>query len=191
MTADEELMREWLQGSAGALEALVRRYHAPLLAHLTRLTGQPELAEDLAQEVFLRLVRDGRSYQYPRPFVPWLYAIARHLAMNHYQSAYHRHVALGAEMPMAVATAPNPMEWLERRERREGLRSALSALSFEQREVLSLRFGQELSVEETSAVLGIPVGTVKCRTFTALRRLRESLAREEAPSDERREYGHG
>lgn len=194
MTADEELFREWQEGSAGALEALVRRHHAPLLAHLTRLTGSPELAEDLAQETLLRLVRDSHSYRYPRPFLPWLYAIARHLALNHYHSAYHRRVVLGAELPESASPEPDPAEWLERWERREGLRAALAELSFEQREVLSLRFGQELSTEETAAVLSIPAGTVKSRTFTALRRLRECLARAEerteAGSDERREHGH-
>lgn len=191
MTADEELMREWLSGSAGSLEALVRRYHAPLLAHLTRLTGQPDLAQDLVQEAFLRLVRYGCSYRYPRPFLPWLYAIARRLALNYVQSAYHRRVQFGAEVFEPTSTESDPAEWLERWEQHEGVRAALTELSLEQREVLSLRFGQDLNVEETAAVLGIPAGTVKSRTYTALRRLRENLERAEATSDERREQGHG
>ena len=62
MTADEDLFLEWQQGSAGALEALVRRHHAPLLAHLTRLTGDTPLAEDLVQETFLRLVREMAAF---------------------------------------------------------------------------------------------------------------------------------
>jgi RNA polymerase sigma-70 factor, ECF subfamily len=90
MTTDEDLFREWQGGSAGALEALVRRHHAPLLAHLVRLGGDVHLAEDLAQETFVRLVRDARSYRYPRPFLPWFYTIARNLARTQWQSAYRR-----------------------------------------------------------------------------------------------------
>src|SRR5215470_20048147 len=122
MTSDEELFREWQQGSAGALEALVQRHHEPLLAFLTRLTGNAQIAEDLAQETFLRLVRDGHSYRYPRPFLPWLYAIARHLARNVYHSAYACRVELGREVPEQADVNPDPPEWLERWERREGLR---------------------------------------------------------------------
>lgn len=175
MVADEELFREWQQGSAGALEALVGRHHAPLLAHLARLTGDAQVAEDLVQETFVRLVREAHSYRYPRPFVPWLYTIARNLARNHWQSAYQRHVRTGAEQPEAVGHDPDPAEWIERLERRHGLQAALAGLSFEQREVLSLRYGQEMSVEDAAATLGVPPGTVKSRAFNALRKLRERL----------------
>ncbi|HEY7339730.1 MAG TPA: sigma-70 family RNA polymerase sigma factor [Ktedonobacterales bacterium] len=193
MAADEELFREWQQGSAGALEALVQRHHAPLLAHLTRLTGNPLLAEDLTQETFLRLVRDGASYRYPRPFLPWFYTIARHLARNALQSAYARHVEHRQTLPDSASDEPDPADWLERWERREGLRMALATLTFEQREALSLRFGQELTVQETAAVLGVPEGTVKSRTFTALRRLRDALKQREVSDDldQRREDNHG
>lgn len=179
MTSDEDLFHEWQQGSAGALEALVRRHHAPLLAHLTRLTGDSVLAEDLAQESLLRLMRDARFYQYPRPFLPWLYAIARNLALNHARSAYERRVERTADPPETVSVAPDPAEWVERWERREGLNRALAELTFEQREVLSLRYGQELSIQQTAAILGLPEGTVKSRTFSSLRRLRMVLERQE------------
>lgn len=194
MTSDEDLFREWQQGSAGALEALVRRHHAPLLAHLARLTADPHLAEDLTQETFVRLVREAQSYHYPRPFMPWLYAIARNLVRNHWQSAYHRHVQSGTETIEMPGSDPDPSEWLERIERREGMQAALAHLSFEHREVLSLRFGQEMSVEETAAALGVQPGTVKSRTFNALRRLRGRLERIESGQDGAQgepRHGHG
>jgi RNA polymerase sigma-70 factor, ECF subfamily len=187
MASDEELFHEWQQGGKGALEALVYRHHAPLVAHLARLTGDHALAEDLAQETFLRLIRDARLYQYPRPFLPWLYTIARNQAINHARSAYERHVQRAPKAPTTPETpgaaAPDPAEWLERQERRDGLRQALAELTFEQRETLSLRFGQELSVQETAAVLGLPAGTVKSRTFNALRRLRSALEQQEKSSE--------
>jgi len=187
-------VREWQQGSAGALEALVQRHHAPLLAHLARLTGDAHVAEDLAQETFVRLVRDAHAYRYPRPFRPWLYTIARNLARNHWQSAYYRHVAVDTAAASVDKPAgdPDPAAWLERLERRRGLQAAVQTLTFEQREVLSLRFGQELSVEETAAVVGVPAGTVKSRVFTALRRLRDHLELASAQvGDKRGDLFHG
>lgn len=177
MVADEELLREWQSGSASALEALVQRHHAPLLAHLVRLSGDIPLAEDIVQETFIRLVREAHTYRYPRPFKPWFYSIARHLVLNHWQSAYHRHVDVDTEAASGERRSddPDPADWMERLEWHKGMQAALARLSVEQREVLSLRFGQELSVEEAAAVIGVPAGTVKSRTFTALRRLRDML----------------
>jgi RNA polymerase sigma-70 factor (ECF subfamily) len=177
MTTDEDLFREWQGGSAGALEALVRRYHALLLAHLMRVQWDAQLAEDLVQETFLRLVREAHHYRYPRPFRPWLYTIARNLARTHWQSAYYRHETNDSSGEQEeLSDEPDPQEWIERWEQREGLLHAMAGLSFEQRETLSLRFGQGLSVDEAALVMGINPGTVKSRTFTALRRLRDRLA---------------
>jgi len=178
MVTDEDLFRAWQHGDAGALETLVQRYHAPLLAHLYRVLTDKHLAEDLVQETFLRLIRDVQSYCYPRPFRPWLYTIAHHLASHYHTSAYARRVELRAQMPVIEAREPDPAEWFERWERRHNLHKALRHLSMEQREVLSLRFGQELSILETAAILSIPPGTVKSRTFTALRLLRAHLEEE-------------
>jgi RNA polymerase sigma-70 factor, ECF subfamily len=195
MASDEELFHEWQQGGKGALEALVYRHHAPLVAHLARMTSDHAVAEDLAQETFLRLIRDARLYHYPRPFLPWLYTIARNQAINHAKSAYERRVQRAPEAPEppeAASVAPDPAEWLVRQERRDGLRQALATLTFEQREALSLRFGQELSVQETAAVLGLPVGTVKSRTFNALRRLRSALEEQEKSAQgAERDAGYG
>src|SRR5262249_19747690 len=163
MLTDEELFCAWQQGDAGALESLVQRYHAPVLAHLYRVLADLHLAEDLTQETFIRLIRDAQSYRYPRPFRPWLYTIAHHLACNYHTSAYARRVELRAEMPAMTAREPDPADWFERWERHHHLRNALTQLSLEQREVLSLRFGQELSIQETASILAIPPGTVKSR----------------------------
>jgi RNA polymerase sigma-70 factor (ECF subfamily) len=187
MVTDEDLFRAWQHGDAGALETLVQRYHAPLLAHLYRILADSHLAEDLVQETFIRLIRHAQSYHYPRPFRPWLYAIAHHLASHYHTSAYARRVELRAEMPAMQARELDPAEWFERWERHHGLRKALTHLSIEQREVLSLRFGQDLSIQETAAILSIPPGTVKSRTFTALRLLRSHL--EEHASDTESKQG--
>jgi RNA polymerase sigma-70 factor, ECF subfamily len=175
MATDEELFRDWQSGEASALTTLVQRYHAPLVAHLYRLLGDAQQAEDLAQDTFFRLVRHARSYRYPQPFLPWFYRIARNLALTYQQSAYQRHVNREAELPETLSDEADPQTWIERQERHADLLKALAHLSLEQREVLSLRFGQGLSVNETAEVLEVPAGTVKSRTFSALRLLRTYL----------------
>ena len=72
---NEELIRAWQRGDAGALETLVQRYHAPVLAHLYRVLADSHLAENLVQETFLRLIRDAQSYRYPRPWFTSLPAL--------------------------------------------------------------------------------------------------------------------
>jgi RNA polymerase sigma-70 factor, ECF subfamily len=173
MISDEELFRQWQKGNAEALETLVQRYSRVLLAYLYRLVGQTQIAEDLMQETFVRLVREAQSYRYPRPFAPWLYTIARNLALNEHASAYRRRVELGLPLPEVLTSELDPAEMVEGWTRRDDLQQALVHLTFEQREVLSLRFGQEMSVKEVADLLGIPTGTVKSRTFQALRILRQ------------------
>ena len=175
MTTDEALFQQWQRGDADALATLVQRHHAPLVAHLYRLVGDAHLAEDLAQETFFRLVRHARSYDAARPFLPWFYRIARNLASTSRESASHRHVTLQADLLETLIDESDPPAWVERQERYAELLAALGKLSFEQREVLSLRFGQELGVKETAQILAVPVGTVKSRTASALRLLCASL----------------
>jgi RNA polymerase sigma-70 factor, ECF subfamily len=186
MATDEELFQEWQSGKADALATLVQRHHAPLVAHFYRLLGDAQQAEDLAQDTFFRLVRYARSYHYPHPFLPWLYRIARNLAYTYQESAYHRYVDREAELPEMLVDEVDPQTWVERQELQADLLNALAHLSFEQREVLSLRFGQELSVYEAAEVLGVPAGTVKSRTFSALRLLRTYLEPTSLQQTERR-----
>jgi RNA polymerase sigma-70 factor (ECF subfamily) len=186
MATDEELFQEWQNGKADALATLVQRHHAPLVAHLYRMLGDAQQAEDLAQETFFRLVRNAHSYRYPRPFLPWFYSIAHHLALNYQQSAYHRHVDREADLPETLMDDADPQVWVERQESQADLLNALSYLSLEQREVLSLRYGQDLSVKETAKVLDVAAGTVKSRTFSALRLLRTHLVPTSLQQTERR-----
>ncbi len=186
MISDEALFHQWQRGDTDALATLVRRHHASLVAHLYRLVGDAHLAEDLAQETFFRLVRHAHSYDAARPFLPWFYRIARNLAASSQESASRRPVALEADMLETLIDESDPPAWVERQERQADLLVALEKLSLEQREVLSLRFGQELSVKETARLLAVPTGTVKSRTASALRLLRATLAPAPAWPEERR-----
>jgi DNA-directed RNA polymerase specialized sigma24 family protein len=106
---DESLMERAARGQTAALATLIDRYYMPILAYLFRLTGgRRQVAEDLAQETFLRLMRQA-SYQTGRAFRPWLYAVATNLAHDHFRAAGQReengHDAVLAEI---VDNVPGP-----------------------------------------------------------------------------------
>jgi RNA polymerase sigma-70 factor (ECF subfamily) len=172
----EELMLAWQRGDREALDALVARYHAPVYRYLLRLTARTELAEDLTQDCFVRLVRCGSLYQYPRPFRPWLYTIATNTLRRHLESAYHRHASVPYEEDDRLAGAAETPHlligpWVERDE----LRMALGQLSADHREVIILRYTEDFALNEIAAILHLPLGTVKTRLLRALRRMRVLL----------------
>ncbi len=173
---DENLLLAIQRGERSAVAPLVERHHSPLIGYLYRMTGGDRaLAEDLAQETFLRLINTVQQYSYPRPVKPYLYQIATNLARDHFKSAGVRYAAPLTE------THPSD-EWLEQSVL-TGLAAqdaaiALSELPPVQRETVLLRYFQDLSLNEIAEMLGIPVGTVKSRLSLGLKRLRERLSTE-------------
>jgi RNA polymerase sigma-70 factor (ECF subfamily) len=180
LPTDEQLALGIQNGQADGLATLVERHYDSLMGYLYRLGGGDRLlAEDMTQEVFLRVIRAIRQYQYPRPFKPWLYAIATNLARNHYNRPDTRRTIssdrLSSERPTSDQTAEDAL--LEHDEVQQ-VAASLMALPDHQREVVVLRYFQELSLAEIADVLGIPVGTVKSRLSLGLSRLRAMMERE-------------
>jgi RNA polymerase sigma-70 factor (ECF subfamily) len=177
--SDERLMAGMMAGEAAALAALVERHHSPLLGYLYRLVnGDRPLAEDLCQETFLRLMQQ-RSYQYGRPFKPWLYAIATNLARDYYKSAAVSHALRQSETEAAIQephdTAPGPEAAALAAEQGREIAAALGRLSEKYRVALLLRFYNGFSLQEIADTLHIQLGTVKSRLSVGTHRLREML----------------
>lgn len=178
LPTDEQLAHDIQHGNAQALATLVDRHHHLLLGYLYRLTGgHRPLAEDLTQEAFLRALRRIAQYQYPRPFKPWLYAIATNLARDHYKQAEQRYatVALDLAETLPDHNASHPGEALFAQVEARAVIRALAALPSPQRETIVLRYYQDLSLEDIAAALHIPVGTVKSRLSLGLKRLKALL----------------
>jgi RNA polymerase sigma-70 factor, ECF subfamily len=172
---DEQLALGLQRGNSGCLAPLVERHHSPLLGFLYRMCGSDRaLAEDLVQESFLRLIRSIHQYRHPRPFKPWLYAIAVNLARDHYKSADSRHTDSMTDSFDASGDAAldEPLLLAEDAQR---VAAAISALPDHQRETVILRYYQDLSLNEMAEVLRIPTGTVKSRLSLGLNRLRDLL----------------
>ncbi|MBI5960472.1 MAG: RNA polymerase sigma factor [Chloroflexi bacterium] len=176
--SDEELARGVQQGKNGDLIRLVEQHYDALVGYLYRLNGGDRmLSEDMVQETFLRVLRGIGGYDYPRPFKPWLYAIATNLARNHFKRADTRYaVAADDEVLVDVPEHdPPPEEILMLDDDMRDLAAALRVLPDHQRETIILRYCQELSLVEIAEVLAVPVGTVKSRLNLGLKRLREAM----------------
>lgn len=177
--SDEQLIAAVMAGDQGALDALVTRYHAPLLGYLYCLVGgDRSLAEDLVQETLLRVLRQ-RTCSVDRPFKPWLYTIATNLARDYFKSAAIRHRWRGGDEEEVLLhlhdSTPGPEERALAAEQGNEVRTALTLLREEYRIVIVLRFYQGFSLQEIAETLHIPLGTVKSRLSVGVQRLRTIL----------------
>lgn len=164
-------------GSERAFTRLFERYEARLLYYLRRVSGSPDVADDAFQEAWLKAFRRLGTLKRPAAFRSWLYRIGRNSAMD----ALRRR---GRELPLEDPRARDAMEALDRDRLADGpdddfgeatvaaLHVALDRIAPIHREVLALKFLEDLSYEEIADVVGIPIGTVRSRIHHGRRSLR-------------------
>ena len=165
------ISRVLVDDDRNAFSELVRRYQSQVRGLLRKLTGgDPTLADDLAQETFLRGYRSLKSYRGTARFATWLCQIAYRCYLTEAGRARMR-----AEVPEEVAGPVHEAAPGESRETgallQRDLACALESLNGEEREAIALAFGQGLSHEEAAAVLGCPLGTLKSRINRGLEKL--------------------
>jgi RNA polymerase sigma-70 factor (ECF subfamily) len=170
------------RGDLDALAALLARYQNRLYRYLLRLVRDPAIAEDLFQQTWVRVVEKIRRYDPRRSFEAWLFAVARNLAIDHLrrrapESLDDAGPAGAAETPAArVASAePGVLAGLLARERAELVAQVLAELPLIYRETLTLRFEEEMKLEEIAALLAVPLSTVKTRLRRGLEMMRHRL----------------
>jgi RNA polymerase sigma-70 factor (ECF subfamily) len=185
---DAELVFALKAGKLAAFTELVDRHQRSLINFFYHLGWDRQVAEDCAQDVFLRLYRHAATYEPQAKFTTFLYRIARNLWIDRIRSvASHggKQVSLEAEQGPAgdrtlrdrlAGPAPTPVEILERQETEAALKRAIELLPEDQRTVLVLSEMQGLKYQEIGAILDIPVGTVKSRMHTAMEKLKEMMA---------------
>ena len=169
MEQDQELLNRCLTGDDSAWEALLRVYARKIYNLCYRFTGRVEEAEDVTQEVFIKVFQTLKSYDAAQgSFSTWLNRVARNHLVDHYRRTRKDRVtsSLEDEMPAAQERPSPHMEptgQVESRERREILQLALDRLSPDLREAVILRDLHDLDYEEIALVLKVPQGTVKSR----------------------------
>jgi RNA polymerase sigma-70 factor, ECF subfamily len=168
---------------AELLDRLIELYQHRLLRYLLFLTGKREVAEDLFQETWMRVLLRGGQYNGKARFDTWLFTIARNLVID---LSRKRTMASLDEMsdpaedgrPFEIATdGPSPLDQFQVREDRAEVAEVLLKLEANYREVLVLRFHEELSLEEIATVTRAPLSTVKSRLYRGLAALKPEIER--------------
>lgn len=182
----DQLLQRARRHDPQALGALAEAYGPRVYGLLYRLTGSREMAEDFAQETFLRVVRTIGTYEHRGRFESWLFRIAANLARDHArknkrQGPVHSLDAPAGEDDSIVPDVPDPeeprpMERLVEREDGARLEACLAELPEIDRQIILLRHFSELSFREIAEMLGIPLGTALARAHRAMRRLRARLS---------------
>jgi RNA polymerase sigma-70 factor (ECF subfamily) len=182
-SSDAELLRLMLAGDGGAFEQLYQRWQSPLYRFALRMSGSETIAEDVTQEVFLTLMRDGRQYSGRGSFAAYIFAIARHGAWRRLRRErwfVRLEIEEGIGSDAALTTdrliaQADPLADLTRDEIVEAVRRAVIALPAHYREVVLLCYLHELSYAEAAEVIGCELGTVRSRLHRARALLAEKL----------------
>jgi RNA polymerase sigma-70 factor (ECF subfamily) len=163
------------------LDQLIEQYQHRLLRYLLFLTGKREVAEDLFQETWMRVLLRGAQYNGKARFDTWLFTIARNLVIDlsrkrQMSSLDEMSEAGEDERPFEVAIdGPSPFEQFATREDRAEVAEVLLKLDPNYREVLTLRFHEEMSLEEIASVTRAPLSTVKSRLYRGLAALKPEV----------------
>lgn len=173
--SDETLMSRYREGDATAFDALYARYRGPLFRYIDRLTGDHDLAEELYQDVWMRLIHARLQWQSSRPFKPWLYRIAHNRVVDHWRSVSNKDQEELDEENLVPLHQPWPDAWLAIKECVARLFRLLGELSEPQRSAFLLKEEAGLSLAEIGEVTGAGHETVKSRLRYALRSLRQGL----------------
>lgn len=176
---DVFLARRAAKGDAAAWDTLVERFGEPIYNLAYRFAGQPEEAEDLTQEIFLRLYNQLHRYRGDVPLLAWTLRLSRNLCIDHYryQKARRQDQKVGTEVLERLPADDRAEQRHERREQRRLVLEALDELSELSASALMMRDFQGLSYEEIASFFEVPVGTIKSRLNRARRDLVAVLAR--------------
>jgi RNA polymerase sigma-70 factor (ECF subfamily) len=178
---DEDLIERFQDGDLYAFDLIVKRYKNQLMNFVYRFLGNSEEAEDLVQETFLRVYRNRRAYQKVAKFSTWIYTIAGNLAKTELRKRKRRKFFSISDLGYNEKDydisdeAYNPEKEVDSRMKEEIIHREINQLSPKFRQVILLRDVQQLSYEEISQIVKIPLGTVKSRVNRGRLKLQEKL----------------
>jgi RNA polymerase sigma-70 factor (ECF subfamily) len=166
---DEALMSAVKDGNLGHLSVLFERYHRPLFGFFHRLLGDRGAAEDLVQDVFVRVLKYRHSFRSQGSFEPWLFQIARN-ARRDFMRSRRPMDSLDEEMEIAAAT-PGPGVRIEQQQEAALLKEALRRLPPHKRELIVLARYRGMDYEQLAAMMNADVGAIRVRLHRAIRQL--------------------
>ncbi len=174
---ERRLIRKAQRGDSEAIEALIKGHQEPLYAFMLRLSGRPDLAEDIVQESFVRVLRNIDRFDSRFRFSTWLFTIAKRLFVNYMQK--HRPSYDSDTVGGCSSSVDAPGRRSEDDEKRTNVRDVLErafeGLTEQQREIVMLYHQQNWSITEISLHIGMPEGTIKSHLHRARRRMRRII----------------
>jgi RNA polymerase sigma-70 factor, ECF subfamily len=180
--SDRRSLAEGLQRRDPAvLDQLIALYQFRLFRYLLHLTAHRERAEDFFQETWIRVLERGHQYDGKSKFESWLFTIARNLVIDWQRQKKMQSLDTltdpGQEQPLQVADtrSPSPLNAVMSEEQDSFVRASLQQISLIYREVVVLRFHEELQIEEIAQVMQLPVSTVKTRLYRGLEAMRVAM----------------
>ena len=178
------LARALHHGDPEVIGVLIETYQHRLLRYLLSLTGNRAMAEDLFQETWLRVLERGRQYRSQWKFDVWLFSIARHLVID--DARRKKGLSLDELMNSETGTGfqppaqdPSPFEEVAAGQQGEQMSRLMSRIPAIYREVLVLRFHDELALDDIVAIIKVPLSTVKSRLYRGLEALRKAMGPEQ------------
>jgi len=174
---DTALMLRYKDGDVAAFDTLYARHRLPLFRYLMRRVGNQQLAEDVFQEVWRRIISNRSNYRPSAQFVAYLYHIARNCTADHFRRAGKSQATLSAaqEELTDIERPDEPVQSAMQRDTRQTLLGALAELPEEQRETFLLRQESELSLDEIATITGVGIETVRSRLRYAISKLRKHI----------------
>ena len=183
----DPLIERCLKGDQRAWDDIVRLYWRKVFNVAYKFVGRQDEAEDLTQDIFLKLFKSLKTFDRRANFSTWLISVSRNLCIDHYRSMRREHDVVTHDVDVVTLARPSgldsPLVALEQRDRVALLRAALDKLAPSLRTAVMLRDIQELSYQEIAEKLDVPEGTVKSR----INRGRTELARQIARLREQQE----
>lgn len=183
--SDEQLIQDLSRGDEDALRILVDRHTASIYRFSLRYTGDESLAEDVAQEVFLRLYRSAGSFRSGNSFKTWLFAIVRNASIDLARRYSYRKIdsldeaddliSAGIERRYLVDESPGPEDSSVSKETAEKVRQALGSLPEKQRTAVILKYYEEMRAHEIAVIMQLSVSSVESLLVRAKRNLLKRL----------------
>jgi len=182
---DVQLMLKFKTGDNSSFEAILEKYHSPLINFFYRFVGDKIEAEDLAQEAFLRIYRSRHNYKPKAKLSTWIYCIAKNIALNELRRrATHRAASLEEtidaedseiKIQFADTTQNLPSQELEKKELENIIKKAIDSLPIHQKTAIILRRFEEFSYEEIAQIMKCSISAVKSLLNRAKENLKEKL----------------